>query len=291
MNSLMQIFGDINDPSVQKVLRALDMIEDVNIEAGGFVFKEGDKSTDFYIIGIGAVEIVKSLEGGGEKVLDTLGSGAFFGEASLFDSKPRSAGVRAVSACRLFKIDKDKFFRLLKNNNEIAITFLTNMLTVVNQRLRHSNLELITLYEVSRIIASNQNLKSMGDGILAEVVRITNAQKGLFLRKNLGAKSVIAAYGYDQSDFNEDLKQIDEAVKAAPKSVQYLVHSHFLVLPIGSDFELGMLVLYRRDSDFEHDAIRLCVSVCEQLGSALKVVRFEQDASDNLKLGTDFISF
>ncbi|MDP4007970.1 MAG: cyclic nucleotide-binding domain-containing protein [Candidatus Peregrinibacteria bacterium] len=302
MNSTIQnLFGNINDPGMQKVLRALAMIEDVSVKAGDFIFHDGDKSSDFYIIGLGAVEVVKVLdkEIGKEKVLDTLGSGDFFGEGSLFSNEPRGAGVRALSDSRLFKIDKSRFFELLKNNNDIAITFLSNMLAVVNERLRHANKELLVLYEVSRLVADGvKGIDSVAKGVLEQLVSITSNEKALFvlLNENLNTERVIAEYGFD-GEFPDFPKEIDgyDSIKAELKGLNthYKIHSKYLFLGI-KDLKgklNGMIVMWDKDEDFNHDEIRLCLSVAEQLGHVIENFAGEESEKGRNKLGREFLSF
>ena len=298
MNNL---FGDMNDPSVQKVLRSLAMIEDIEVKAGDYVFHDGDMSHDFYIIGFGAVEVVKVLDTGlgKEKILDSLGAGDFFGEGALFSDKPRGASIRALSDCRFFKIDKTRFFELLKNNNDIAVTFLSNMLSVVNERLRHANRELLVLYEVSRLIAEEvHGLPEVAKGVLEQLVEMTSNEKALFILvdEHLKTERIVAEYGFETVDI--DLaEEVDDYVKYKEElkeiNTHYKIHGKYLFLGI-KDLKgklNGLIVMWDKEEDFNHDEIRLCVSVSEQLGHVLE--NFAGKAADEGrdKLNKEFLSF
>lgn len=299
--NIKNLFGNINDPGMQKVLRSLAMIEDVSVKAGDYVFHDGDKSSDFYIIGLGAVEVVKLLdkETGKEKILDTLGAGDFFGEGSLFSDEPRGASVRALSDCRLFKIDKRRFFELLRNNNDIAITFLSNMLSVVNERLRHANNELLVLYEVSRLIADEvKGLAQVAGGVLAQLISITANEKALFflIDGDTQTERVIAKYGFTdaEGDLKKDVVNYEEIKKELQKlNTHYKIHEKYLFLGI-KDLKgrlNAMIVMWDKDRDFRDNEIRLCVSVAEQLGHMIENFAGKEADKGRDKLNTNYISF
>ena len=299
--NIKNLFGNINDPGMQKVLRSLSMIEDTMVKAGEYVFKDGDKSSDFYIIGLGAVEVVKVLdqETGKEKILDTLGAGDFFGEGSLFSDEPRGASIHALSDCRLFKIDKRRFFELLKNNNDIAITFLSNMLAVVNERLRHANKELLVLYEVSRLIADEVNgIATVASEVLEQLISITSNEKALFilLNQELKTERVIAEHGFGNEavDISKEVDNYTE-IKAdlAKLNTHYKINRKYLFLGL-KDMKgnlNGMIVMWDKDEEFKNDEIRLCVSVAEQLGHMIENFADKEAEIGRDKLGRKFLSF
>jgi putative ABC transport system ATP-binding protein len=69
----------------------------VTFAAGQSVFEQGDDADLVYVIDSGQVEVVRVFADGGEKLLNTLGAGQYFGELGPFLGFPRSASVRAVS--------------------------------------------------------------------------------------------------------------------------------------------------------------------------------------------------
>lgn len=299
--NLTNLFGNINDPNVQKIMRSLNMIQDVEVKAGEYIFHEGDQSADFYIIGLGAVEVLKMLdpETKKQKILDNLGSGDFFGEGAIFTDTPRSASVRALSDCRLFKIDKGQFFELLKSNNDIAVVFLSNMLSVVNKRLHHSNRELVVLYEVSRLIAEEVNgFEEMASGILEQLVDITANEKAVFLVVDQVAKKerVVAEHGFDTKDvkLSELVPTYDEIVadlKADKVHSKIVGHHLFLGIKDLKGELNGVIVLFDKEGEFNDDDVRLCVSVAEQLGHVIENFAGKEAEQGREKLGKEFLSF
>src|SRR5260370_31420800 len=71
--------------------------------AGETIIREGDTSTEMFIIQEGKVAVTKRI-GDNEVFLATLQRGDFFGEMSLLESLPRNATVRALTETTLVAI-------------------------------------------------------------------------------------------------------------------------------------------------------------------------------------------
>ena len=78
-------------------------------QARTVIVTEGDQAGALFVILEGRCKAYVSGEDGREAILSIMGPGDYFGEIALLDSVPRTASVRAVEDCRLFKIDRDTF--------------------------------------------------------------------------------------------------------------------------------------------------------------------------------------
>ncbi len=103
-------------------------------EAGHFVFNEGDLGTEMFVIQEGEVEIVKVIHGE-EKCLAVLSHGDFFGEMSILEDLPRTASARALTDCKLLRINGSTFDQMLRKNPEIAV----RMMRKLSRRLRETD--------------------------------------------------------------------------------------------------------------------------------------------------------
>ncbi len=83
---------------------------------GDYVFRAGDSAGEMYFINTGRFEVV-SKDG---NTINTLTDGDFFGEIALFLNTPRTAGVRAVQYCDVYRLDKEAFDRVLLRYPEMA---------------------------------------------------------------------------------------------------------------------------------------------------------------------------
>jgi len=72
----------------------------------------------------GRVRVVISSEYSGRIILGELGKGEIFGEMALIDNKPRSAGIVAVTPCRLAFVDKDSFNDFLLSRSDLAFRLM-----------------------------------------------------------------------------------------------------------------------------------------------------------------------
>jgi NADH:ubiquinone reductase (H+-translocating) len=90
---------------------------------GQVIVKQGDSADSFYSVVNGEVEVVKELEGGGERLLARLGPGSYFGEEALLEDKPRGATVRARTAVDLMLLGRADFKALAENVHSLADVF------------------------------------------------------------------------------------------------------------------------------------------------------------------------
>lgn len=122
-----------------------------------FVFREGDASTEMYIIQDGRVEILKTWAGESRQ-LAVLEPGDFFGENALLEDQPREVSARAVTDCRLLRIDHSTFDRIVRENPEIAIRMLRKLSRRLRERqeadLRAAEIAMGPLAEAARPAAA-----------------------------------------------------------------------------------------------------------------------------------------
>jgi CRP/FNR family transcriptional regulator, cyclic AMP receptor protein len=93
---------------------------------GTVLFKEGDPGKEMYVVQSGRVNIVKTVRET-EKVLATLGAGEFFGEMSILNNKPRSAGATMAEDGKLLVIDPRTFEAMIRGNVEIAVRLIKKL--------------------------------------------------------------------------------------------------------------------------------------------------------------------
>jgi putative ABC transport system ATP-binding protein len=70
---------------------------EVTLEAGQYLFRQGDPSDVVYLIESGQIEILRDREDGSEEQLAVIGDGSYFGELGPMLNLPRSASARALS--------------------------------------------------------------------------------------------------------------------------------------------------------------------------------------------------
>lgn len=78
--------------------------------AGKLLIREGQRGDAMYLIREGQVEILKDFQ-----VIAQLGAGDIFGEMSLLNSEPRTATVRVMTACRVYKLNRLAFESVIQS--------------------------------------------------------------------------------------------------------------------------------------------------------------------------------
>jgi len=97
------------------------------------VFKEGDESTELFVIREGEVEIVKESATHGPLTLALLRPGDFFGEMAFVDQRPRSATARARTPLAVSVLPAGAVERVLDANLGTAI-YLSNAICKIMAR-------------------------------------------------------------------------------------------------------------------------------------------------------------
>jgi CRP/FNR family cyclic AMP-dependent transcriptional regulator len=75
----------------------------------------------------GRVKVYLNDETGKEAIINYQGTGEYFGELSLLDAAERSASIMTVEKSTMAIISKQTFYLVLKNNPDIAIHLLKDM--------------------------------------------------------------------------------------------------------------------------------------------------------------------
>jgi len=75
---------------------------------------QGDRGTEFFILKEGKVSVLINSEDGSQKMVATLGPGAYFGDLSLLGiTEVRSATIQTLSNVTLYMLTKEDFEKIL----------------------------------------------------------------------------------------------------------------------------------------------------------------------------------
>jgi CRP/FNR family cyclic AMP-dependent transcriptional regulator len=88
--------------------------EDLELEPGTVLCKEGQTGREFFVIVDGKVKVTRR----GRRVA-TRSSGEFVGEIALVEEVPRTATVTAETPVRLFVLTRKDFRHLLDENPQV----------------------------------------------------------------------------------------------------------------------------------------------------------------------------
>lgn len=115
---------------MSELCKVLGIVRSVDVGAGDVVIREGEHSDALYAIVDGRMQIERA----GQPIRSLL-AGEHFGEMALFNDRPRSATVTALSAGRLLMIERDRFNELLKKEAQLGVKLLWCFAQVLSLRL------------------------------------------------------------------------------------------------------------------------------------------------------------
>ena len=113
--SSTEIFHGINPTALLDLASQLDELQ---LEAGETLFRQGDPSRAVYVIVSGQVCLLDAAPGHPEKVRTQRGPGQVVGELALWTSGVHLATVRTVSPVRALKLTREGFERFAKDHPE-----------------------------------------------------------------------------------------------------------------------------------------------------------------------------
>ena len=102
----------------------------VKVAPGETLFCENEPGHMMYVLTTGTAEVLVN-----QLVVEKLEHGSIVGEMGLVSPGPRSATVRAVTACEFVEVDEKRFQFLVQQTP----FFATQVMRVMAERLRHVN--------------------------------------------------------------------------------------------------------------------------------------------------------
>ena len=104
--------------------------EMVSFQDGDIVFNSGDSADYAYVIMEGAVDILTETDKGQDVIL-TLSQNQLIGELGLLNNTPRIATLVANGNLLAMKITAEMFFRVLRDNSEVALDVIRMLSTKI----------------------------------------------------------------------------------------------------------------------------------------------------------------
>jgi CRP-like cAMP-binding protein len=118
------------------------IIEYLDVRPGTVVIEQNALGDALYVIAKGEVRISRDTDGDGHhsagEEIGRLATGELFGEMSLIDDVLTSARVTAASECRLLKLPRDGFERLLASDDKLGVKVYRSFCRTLSDRLRRT---------------------------------------------------------------------------------------------------------------------------------------------------------
>ena len=134
--------------SEEDILVAEEHMYETRLEAGEYLFKEGDQGSFVCFVLDGALEVIKQSSAGNDVSLAELHMGQSIGEMSILDNLTRSASVRSVGSSSLMVMSKKGFELLEIEHPTIAVVMLKHFTRVLSATVREASKDLADLIVV-----------------------------------------------------------------------------------------------------------------------------------------------
>ena len=157
------IFESLEPADVDALALHLD---EIRFSSDAVVFAAGDSGTALFIVEEGEVSI-ELPQKGAPVVLATLHTGQYFGELSLLDGEPRSAGARATKQTTLLRLERQDLIDLVRRRPDASIRILAEL----GERLRQTN-ELLSRRVSKDVNAVDDQQRSFGDRLADRIAEI-----------------------------------------------------------------------------------------------------------------------
>ena len=105
---------------------AAHYLDERTFATGDIIFREGDTSSEMFIVQEGTVVLTKNVAGR-DVFLGTQKRGDFFGEMALLHASPRHATCVAVSPTKLLAIRSGELLMKLRRDPTFALEMLAQM--------------------------------------------------------------------------------------------------------------------------------------------------------------------
>lgn len=124
----------------QEIMKIVGMCRVISLEAGDYVFKEGDSGNEIFLILQGRAAVEKM-----EIELAELRKGDLFGEMVLLKENVRNADVVAKSFLDVLVLDYDDIFGLYEKDTKIFSIIMLNLSRMLATRLKGTGKQIVEL--------------------------------------------------------------------------------------------------------------------------------------------------
>ena len=107
------------------------------------VIREGEAGDFLVIVLTGRVRVTKRAADGEDKAVAEVGPGAFLGEMSLIDGKPRFASCVSSEPVDLAALSRDKLNELMVDHPRLGQKLLLMLLRLTTARLRDATVRML----------------------------------------------------------------------------------------------------------------------------------------------------
>jgi len=139
----LAVFQHIKD---EQLIRLSKFARVEALEAGGYVFREEERSMDFYVVKDGRIDVRKDTPFG-PQILGSLTSGTIFGEMNFIDRTHRSSDAVAVVPSSCFTFSFSALDQLMDEDKQLAVGLHWAFWRSLTEKVRDANEQLKLFFQ------------------------------------------------------------------------------------------------------------------------------------------------
>jgi len=139
----LAVFQHIKD---EQIIRLSKFARVQQLAEGGHVFKEDDRSMDFYVVKDGRIEIRKETPFG-PQILGSLTAGTIFGEMNFIDRTHRSSDAMAVIPSSCYTFSFSALDQLMDEDKQLAVGLHWAFWRSLTEKVRDANEQLKLFFQ------------------------------------------------------------------------------------------------------------------------------------------------
>jgi CRP/FNR family transcriptional regulator, cyclic AMP receptor protein len=139
----LEVFRHIKD---EQIIRLSKFARLEQLAEGGHVFKEEERSMDFYVVRDGRVEIRKETPFG-PQILGSLTAGTIFGEMNFIDRTHRSSDAMAVIPSSCYTFSFSALDQLMDEDKQLAVGLHWAFWRSLTEKVRDANEQLKLFFQ------------------------------------------------------------------------------------------------------------------------------------------------
>ncbi len=125
---------------------------------GTHVVVEGYGGLKLYLLVEGKVTVFKTMDGA-RVTITTLEPQDTFGELSIIDGLPASAGVEAETDVSALTLSRDDFYKVLKSSDSLEAKIFRNLLKTFCRRLRSTTNQVQDYFGINKALCENESFR------------------------------------------------------------------------------------------------------------------------------------
>jgi CRP/FNR family cyclic AMP-dependent transcriptional regulator len=169
----------------EQIFRLSKFVRLGQLQKGEYLFREDDKSMDFYVVRDGLVEVRKDTPFG-PQILASLGDDSIFGEMNFIDRTHRSSDAVAAAHSNVYTFSFSALDRMMDTDKEMAVGLHWAFWRSLTQKVRDAN-EQLKLFFQEDARKGHGRKRAEGKSEMHEVTIRSEDKVDLFRERGLSA--------------------------------------------------------------------------------------------------------